>query len=133
MFRGTTCPHCLDAVVYFAKNIDKLGKYYNFYFYETYNNSDNSSLMSRVASTLGKTADGVPFIVVGNKSFAGFSDSIGEEIAIQGEELFNSSEKYDVFDHMTTPKTSKTVVIVLVVLVVIIGIGFIIYVSKSNN
>ncbi len=133
IFRGSTCPHCLDAIVYFAQNAKEYGKYYNIVSYEVWNNTSNNRLMSKVASTLGEKSDGVPFIVVGNKAYSGFSEDLGKKIIDQVIEMYNSNEKYDVFDHMEEPKVSNNVVIILVVLVAIVGVGFIVYVIKSHD
>lgn len=51
--------------------------------------------MEQVAEKLGETVTGVPYIVVGDKSFSGFDDSIGEAIMDIVNEM---QEKEDIVD-----------------------------------
>lgn len=133
LFRGSTCSHCLEAIVFFAKNAANYGKYFNIVSYEVWNNKDNATLMNKVANVLGEKASGVPFIVIGNKAYSGFSESIGNDMLNQIKTMYDSKDKYNVLDHIEESKTSPVVIIVLIVLVILIGVGFIIYVSKSSK
>lgn|SRR5574344_1484558 len=138
LFRGNTCSHCFDAVVYFASIVKDYGKYFNFYTYEVWSNNANSNLMANVAKVMGDDASGVPYIIIGDKSFIGFQDSMATEITNQIVNTYNATDRYDIMEHIddvtTSTKTSnsKTVAIVMMTIVIIGGIVLIYYISKSK-
>ena len=43
--------------------------------YETWNNQGNAKLMEAIAKLRGETVEGVPYIIIGNKSWNGFTES----------------------------------------------------------
>ena len=97
--------------------------------------------MNTVAKRLGETADGVPFTVVGKKTFSGFSEATGAQIISEAKTQYENKNRYDVnseidFTNGTEvakdTKQSNTVMIVLIGLVVVAGIAVIIYISKSK-
>lgn len=75
LFYGQGCPHCANEIKYF-ETID--GKYSNLELikFEVYHSQENSSLLQEVASQLNVNAGGVPFLVIGDKPFVGFSIKI---------------------------------------------------------
>ena len=144
IFRGSSCWHCLDAISYFASQVEEYGNYFNIKTYEVWANNDNSKLLSAVAKVLGEEdpQGSVPFLVVGNKAYGGFSATMGEEMLEQVKSLYNTSkdERYDIANYVNlddgsaVKKENKTsaVTILLIFLVLAGGIGLIYYVSKSN-
>ena len=83
LFRGNGCSHCKAFVTFLYENIDELGKYFNLVSYEIFYNQDNSKLMSEVSKFFGKEATGVPYIVIGDKYFAGYGAGSNEEIKVE--------------------------------------------------
>ena len=83
LFRGEGCPHCADAEEFF-ENLSKdeeYSKYYTLKDYEVWYDKDNSELMDKVAAALGdESGSGVPFIVIGDKSYRGYSDAMADQI-----------------------------------------------------
>ena len=145
IFRGSSCWHCLDAVSFFASQVKENGKYFNVKTYEVWANTENSKLMSAVAKALGEEdpQGAVPFLVVGNKAYGGFSADMGEQIINQVKELYNTNkeDRYDVANEVnmddasankSSDKKTSPVTVILIVLVLVGGIGLIYYVSKSN-
>ena len=101
LFRGHGCSHCYELIEYLTSIVDEYGKYFNLVSYEVWYNTDNSALMSNVASVLGDNANGVPYLVIGKKTFIGYrasTDASAIKKAIK--ELYNSNDKYDVMDHL---------------------------------
>lgn len=101
LFRGHGCSHCYELIEYLTSIIDEYGKYFNLVSYEVWYNSDNANLMSQVAATLGDNANGVPYLVIGKKTFIGYRASTdAEAIKKAVKELYKSDDKYDVMDHL---------------------------------
>ncbi len=76
LFRGEGCPHCEEAIEWFEGTLAKDEEYKDLYKlvkYEVWYDEQNADLMDAVAKELGTEASGVPFIVIGNKYFSGFS------------------------------------------------------------
>ena len=52
--------------------------------------------MGKVAKKLNVDASGVPFIVIGDKSFTGYSESMNEEIKAAIKDQFNNKKYKDI-------------------------------------
>lgn len=77
LFYGEGCPHCAKE----SQFLDQLEtKYPNFIVteFEVYYHQDNSLLLQKVGKTLNASTGGVPFLVIGDKSFIGFGEGISE-------------------------------------------------------
>ena len=79
-FRGEGCSHCAEAEAWFESIEEEYGDYFEIVDYETWYNSENAELMQKVAEARGETAEGVPYIIIGNKSWNGFAEDYEEEI-----------------------------------------------------
>ncbi|MDD3241605.1 MAG: TIM44-like domain-containing protein [Bacilli bacterium] len=75
LFYGETCPHCEKE----QKYLESLQKEYTnikIYKYEVWNNTSNKNLMYSIKKELGTVEDErVPFTVIGDYGFIGYSDS----------------------------------------------------------
>ena len=65
IFWGDGCPHCKAL----AKFISKV----NIYSFEVWSDKDNKSFMKKFGKYLGQDVSGVPFMVIGDKIFDGYS------------------------------------------------------------
>ncbi len=124
LFRGSSCGHCFDAVVFFAGMTKEYQDKFNLIGYEVWGNKDNNKLMEEVADKLGDDVGGVPYIVVGKKSWNGYTDSYGDEIKaeINKQYKIKSSKRYDVmktFDEKD--KSSSNDVISLIIILLVTG------------
>ena len=139
-FRGEGCPHCADAETWFESIQDEYGSKMNVIDYETWYNEDNANLMQQVAEVRGETADGVPYIVIGDKSWSGFAEgAMTDEIKAQIDSLYSQdvADRYDVMafvDGTATPekKDGNDVLALIVVLIVVGGICFGIYKARNT-
>jgi glutaredoxin len=74
-FYGNGCPHCAKEEAFFEsiKDVYPTLKISEF---EIYYNRDNVSLMKEVSNKLNANASGVPFLIIGDKYFIGYSEGI---------------------------------------------------------
>lgn len=82
IFRGQTCVHCLDAVTHFVKLFND-GVKFNFYTYETWNNSANANLYYEVIKKYTANEEemgGVPLIIIGDQYFIGYASGYDSAI-----------------------------------------------------
>ena len=94
VFYGEDCPFCARQEQFLKVLKSELGDNLNIQRYEVWHNDENSELLSNVRTALNNTDEGVPFVVIGNKSFAGYTDSIAEDI------------KTTIFDNLKNPKVN---------------------------
>ena len=94
VFYGDGCPYCAEEEKYLNILKSELGDNLNIQRYEVWNNDENSELLSDVRIALNNTDDGVPFVVIGNKTFTGYNDSVAEDI------------KTAIFDNLKNPNVN---------------------------
>jgi cytochrome c biogenesis protein CcdA/glutaredoxin len=75
LFYGEGCPHCAKEKAFFETIKDKYPSL-KIVPFEVYYNSLNSSLLESVAQNLNIKSGGVPFLIIGDVTFVGYSDSI---------------------------------------------------------
>ncbi|MBE6158836.1 MAG: hypothetical protein E7159_03325 [Firmicutes bacterium] len=138
IFRGKSCWHCLDEITWLASNYAEFKDVINVHTYEVWNNRENNKLMNLVAKELGKKASGVPFTVVGNETFSGFSEEVGSAIIEAAKQQKNSEDRYDIknvinLDEVSAGEKKSNVIMIILILVVLAGgIVFIYFISKSK-
>lgn len=129
-FRGDGCPHCEEAEKFFDSIQDEYGKYYNLVDYETWYDSDNADLMKKVASKLGEEASGVPYIIIGKKTWNGYASSYDNDITSTIKKEYNkkSKDRYDVIKD-TNGKGEKNNISsdIVAILIIILVTGGIVY------
>lgn len=108
LFYGSTCGYCNSFINFLNSIVDDYGKYFKLVAYEVWNNSDNATLMKDVANFLGEKASGVPYIVIGDKTFVGYDTPYDEDIKSAITSLYNSKDRYDVFKKMEENEKEDT-------------------------
>ncbi len=143
-FRGEGCPHCEEAEEWFKSIEEEYGSLFEVVDYETWYNEDNAKLMQDVAEVRGETAEGVPYIIIGDKSWNGFAESYEEDIINQIKTLFeqNVSERYDVMKYLDIigngkktdeEKESNDALALILIILITGGVGFGIYQARKKT
>ena len=94
-FWGDGCPHCEEGFKFLDSISDEYGKYFKLNKFEVWKNEDNAKLMEQFASKMGDEISGVPYIVIGERTFKGFSEKHKESIKAAIKEQYKDS--YDVY------------------------------------
>lgn len=83
-FWGDGCPHCEHAKEFFKdiQNQEQYDSIFNIYSFETWYNKDNEKIMKVFAKAMNEEAKGVPYIIIGNKTFKGFGEKSKESITL---------------------------------------------------
>ena len=141
-FRGEGCSHCAEAEAWFQSIEEEYGSYFQIIDYETWYNEDNAELMQKVADARGEDASGVPYLIIGNKSWNGFTQSYADEMIeqIKSEYEKDVADRYDIMELIETGKTAddnkndngSDVVALIIILGVVGGICFGVYKARSK-
>ena len=107
LFRGYGCGYCHRFLEFLNSIVADYGKYFKLVSYEVWYDKDNSDLMQKVSTFLGQPAQGVPYIIIGDKVFGGYSNKYDEDIKKAIKELYESDNRYDVFEEMKKAEESK--------------------------
>ena len=96
IFRGSGCSHCYDALTFLYGLNGEYDDYFKVVTYEVWGNQNNAALAKDVAAKLGDQFSGVPYIVIGSKSYAGFGSSTGTEIIETALKAYKNKKYKDV-------------------------------------
>ena len=108
LFRGDGCPHCTEFLEYASSDLVKeKGNEFRLVTYEVWKNEANAELMQKVSDYFKDEANGVPYIVIGEKTFNGYSKSMNKEIEEAIDKLNEDEEKFDVLTKIDMKKTTK--------------------------
>lgn len=139
LFWGDGCPHCEGAINFFESMEEEYGHCFNLEKHEVWKDKDNRKLMENVGNYFGKEVSGVPFIVIGEETFSGYSSKLNEDILSAIKTAANDEEYVDVVEkviagEVNVQKSSSgdTIVTILIILVIVGGIGALVATSKSK-
>lgn len=135
MFRGHGCGYCKAFLGFLNSITNDYGKYFKLVSYEVWNDQQNSELLSEVAEFMGTEAGGVPYIIIGDKVFPGYTQSYDEEIKTKIEDMYNikPEDRYDVFKKMQEKKPNHDLVVGIVSCVVIAGLVAVAVITRRKN
>lgn len=144
LFYGDGCGFCEKAKTWFASIEDEYGHMFELVKYEVWKDAANSQLMSDVAEVRKETVNGVPYIIIGNQSFDGFSEEYVDTILskIKSEYETEPSERYDVLDYVDLAANGQEdenntvrdvlVLLVLVGVVALVTVGVVVARKQTN-
>ena len=140
LFRGKGCGYCHAFLEFINSITEEYGDYFKMTSYEVWNDTNNAKLMEEVSNYLDNPAGGVPYIVIGDKVFAGYATEYDAGIKDAITKLYNTSKKdrYDVFTEMKKhPKNVETttnidkILIWNIVFIVLTAIILIVYTNEK--
>ena len=73
IFWGDGCPHCKALAKFMSKLPAETKNKVNIYSFEVWSDKDNKTFMKKFGKYLGQDVSGVPFMVIGDKIFDGYS------------------------------------------------------------
>lgn len=99
-FWGDGCPHCEELFTFLESIKDEYNEYFNLYGFEVWYNEDNGKIMDYFQDKLGETVGSrsVPYYIIGDKSFAGYTSSMNEEILDTIKEKYNNRQDIKNFE-----------------------------------
>ncbi len=106
MFRGRGCGFCQRFLTFMNSITEEYGKYFKMVTFEVWYDDENEKLFDEVSEFLDQPAGGVPYIIIGDKVFDGYTSSYDEDIKSAIQNLYNTKKenRYDVFTEMEKAK-----------------------------
>lgn len=95
LFWGNGCPHCEKELEFLESIQEEYGFYFKLNKFEVWYDEDNEELLNKFSKLMNDNVSGVPYTIIGNKSFSGFNDNTKDEIITAIKEQYNNS--YDVY------------------------------------
>lgn len=90
-FWGNGCPHCAEAIPYIRGLLEEFPRL-RVQAFEVWYDEANAQILQQVATGLGFEAKFVPTIIIGEKSWQGFNDTIAVEIRTTVEGYLTSGD-----------------------------------------
>lgn len=135
LFWRDGCPYCEAAKTYFSSIEKSYGECFELKKYNIYESNENANLMEKVGAYFGDDVSGVPYIVIGEKTFSGYASRLNEEIESAIVKYANEEEIFDVMKVLGTKKGKKnndTFVTIMIILVAVGGMVSLVRTSRSN-
>lgn len=143
IFRGEGCGYCKAALSFFDSIEEEYGKYYELEEHEVWYDEDNATLMSNVASYFNEEVNGVPYIIIGDKTFQGYTESYNDEIKQAIKDAYESGNFEDRVKQVqngtaSTSKSSKkdkdsNTTTIIIIAVALIGFVALFYFARDNG
>lgn len=141
MFRGHGCGYCKKFLTFINSIVDEYGEFFKLETYEVWSDDKNAKLMEQIGETLDTDVSGVPFIVIGDQYFTGYSERYDDSIKDAITKLYNSKEKYDVFEELekklqeeeNEKNKDKVLSITINAIVVVLASALIIVINNKNT
>lgn len=94
-FWGNGCPHCEEEFKFLKSIETEYGNYFTLNTFEVWYSKDNAEILEQFANAMGDEVKGVPYTIIGNKTFSGFSKNYEEQFLKAIKEQYHNS--YDVY------------------------------------
>lgn len=123
LFYSKICPHCQKEEKYFETLKEKYQDKINIYTYEVTENKTNNEIMKSLKKELKENNQGVPFTIIGSKTFLGYDESFNERIENTIDSYLNENTTTD--NIYTIPILGKVEVKNASIILIAIILGFI--------
>lgn len=140
MFRGEGCSHCAEAEAWFKSIKAEYGDKFELIGYETWYNKDNAQLMQDVAEARGETANGVPYIIIGDQSWSGFSNDFTTDMLNKINKVYEQdvNTRVDALKNLNIKNINSNskkndAVGLLIIVLVVVAVPALLYVVKQKT
>ncbi len=138
MFRGRGCGFCRSFLTFLNSISEEYGKYFKVVSFESWYDENNYKLLETLSKFLENPAGGVPYIIIGDQVFGGYSETYDESIKTAIMDEYNSDSRYDVIEEYNESLKHHMSDVTKAVLwnlffVIIATTVVIVYVKKQNE
>lgn len=94
-FWGNGCPHCEEEFEFLESIEIEYGDYFVLNTFEVWNDENNANLLEQFANCMGDKVSGVPYTIIGEKTFKGFNEKYEKQFLEAIKTQYKNS--YDVY------------------------------------
>lgn len=106
-FRGKGCKFCRAFLSYLNDIVPEYGKYFNVVAYDVWNDRNSDKLLDEVSEFLNQPSEGIPYAIIGDTVFNGYSTDYDEAIKKAIKKEHNKKKRYDVLFEMKEAKEEE--------------------------
>lgn len=132
LFKKQGCSHCANALAFFNNLDEEYQSYFNLVTKELQNNETNNELLKKTINYFKVNLTGVPFIVIGEQTFEGYSEKFDEQIKEAIKNAYEN-ESRDVVASLMEDKTNESAITIIILIAVVFGVIFLVRMAKDNN
>lgn len=107
IFWGDGCPHCKHLAEFLGEKQSEIGDKISLYTFEVWKDKNNLAFLKSFGKFLGENPKGVPYIIIGNKTYSGFSETDEETKQEIIDLIKTEASKTDKIDKYQEYKKSK--------------------------
>lgn len=107
IFWGDGCPHCKHLAEFLGEKQSEIGDKISLYTFEVWKDKNNLAFLKSFGKFLGENPKGVPYIIIGNKTYSGFSETDEETKQEIIDLIKTEASKTDKIDKYQKYKKSK--------------------------
>ena len=107
IFWGDGCPHCKHLAEFLGEKQSEIGGKISLYTFEVWKDKNNLAFLKSFGKFLGENPKGVPYIIIGNKTYSGFSETDEETKQEIIDLIKTEASKTDKIDKYQEYKKSK--------------------------
>lgn len=107
IFWGDGCPHCKHLAEFLGEKQSEIGDKISLYTFEVWKDKNNLAFLKSFGKFLGENPKGVPYIIIGNKTYSGFSEADEETKQEIIDLIKTEASKTDKIDKYQEYKKSK--------------------------
>ncbi len=142
MFRGSGCGFCKSFLTFLNSIADEYGKYFKLVSFESWNDPKNAQLLTDLSAFLENPAKGVPYIIIGDQVFPGYSSEYDDSIKQVLESEYNAETRFDVIEaynqsleeaEKAQGASTSAVVFWNALFIVVASVAIMVHVSASNR
>ena len=142
LFRGNGCGYCRAFLTFLNNSVEEYGKYFKVVSFETWYDDNNFNLMSELSQYMGSQAEGVPFIIIGDQVYAGYSSEYDDSILSSIKSLYEEKDRFDVITEYNKEvskaakaerRANSAPIIWNLVFTSLATACVMVYINKSNN
>ena len=107
IFWGDGCPHCKHLAEFLGEKQSEIGDKISLYTFEVWKDKNNLAFLKSFGKFLGENPKGVPYIIISNKTYSGFSETDEETKQEIIDLIKTEASKTDKIDKYQEYKKSK--------------------------
>ena len=135
LFRGQGCAFCLKFLNFLNDIYEEEGNKFKVISFESWQDDKNAALLKEVAEFNGDDKYGVPYIIIGDEVFPGFTEeAYGDAVKKAINKVYSQDldDRYDIFTAMEEAKNKESSEFGALEVSIIVGIATIIIIGYDS-